>query len=122
MVSGHEYRTRRPDTWLLKLHLVVVPTRMKRVGARGEAVSGFQRSDREASFASWKATDLVVSVPRALTLPSSEHDVSDRRSGKTSEQPYDADQFVRCAACWCWFDRSNRVSTAAHRGPLAHLR
>jgi len=69
---------------------------------------------------SWKATGLVVSVPRALILPSSEHDVSHRRSGKTSEQPYDADQFVRCAACWCWFDRSNSVSAAAHRGPLPH--
>jgi hypothetical protein len=63
---------------------------------------------------------LVVAVLKAMTLPASEPDLSDRRSRKTSEQSYDADQFVRCAACWRWFDRSNRVSAAAHRGPLPH--
>jgi hypothetical protein len=51
-------------------------------------------------------------------------DMSDRRSFKTLEQSYeqsyDADQFVRCAACWRWFDQSNAVSAAAHRGPLPH--
>jgi hypothetical protein len=60
---------------------------------------------------------LVVSV---LNLPASEPDLSDRRCRKTSEQSYSADQFVRCAACWCWFDRSNAVSVSEHRGRLPH--
>jgi hypothetical protein len=34
----------------------------------------------------------------------------------TSEQS----QFVRCVACWRWFDRSNSVSVSEHRGPLPH--
>jgi hypothetical protein len=63
---------------------------------------------------------LVVSVLKATTLPASEPDLSDRRSRKTSELSYDVDQFVRCAACWCWFDRSNAVSVSEHRGPLPH--
>jgi hypothetical protein len=63
---------------------------------------------------------LVISVLKATTLPASEPDLSDRRSRKTSEPSYDADQFVRCAACWRWFDRSNAVSVSEHRGPLPH--
>jgi hypothetical protein len=66
-----------------------------------------------------RATGRVV-PECAPILPASEHDMSDRRSRKTSEQIYDADQFIRCAACWCWFDRSNSVSAAAHRGRLPH--
>jgi len=62
----------------------------------------------------------AASVPRAPTLPVSQPDMSDRRSRNTTEQSYDADQFVRCAACWCWFDRSNSAWVAAHRGPLPH--
>jgi hypothetical protein len=63
---------------------------------------------------------LVVSLLRDLTSPVSEPDMSDRRSGTPSEQLYDADQFVRCAMCWRWFDRSNPVSVAEHRGALPH--
>ena len=62
----------------------------------------------------------VVSVLKATTLTASEPDLSDRSSRKASEQSYNADQFVRCAACWCWFDRSNVVSASEHRGPLPH--
>jgi len=58
--------------------------------------------------------------PENPDLAASEPDMSDRRSRNSSEQSYDADQFVRCAACWCWFDRCNSVSAAAHRGPLPH--
>src|SRR5215472_6243899 len=68
----------------------------------------------------WKATGHDGGVPRALTLPASEPDMSDRRGRNTSQQSYDADQFVRCVACWCWFNRRNSVSAAAHRGPLPH--
>ena len=59
---------------------------------------------------------LVVSVLRALASLVLEPDMSDRRSYITSEQS----QFVRCAACWHWFDRTNSVSVAEHRGPLPH--
>jgi hypothetical protein len=36
------------------------------------------------------------------------------------ETVHDADQFVRCAICWRWFDRSNPLALAGHRGPLPH--
>jgi hypothetical protein len=63
---------------------------------------------------------LGVSVLKATNLPALGPDLSERRSRKTSEQSYDADQFVRCAACWRWFDRNNTVSVSEHRGPLPH--
>jgi hypothetical protein len=46
--------------------------------------------------------------------------MSDRRSQTSLEQSSDAHQFVRCAVCWDWFDRSNSASVAQHRGPLPH--
>jgi hypothetical protein len=58
---------------------------------------------------------LVVSLLRGSRARVSEPDMSD--SGwTTSEQS----QFVRCVACWRWFDRSNSVSVSEHRGPLPH--
>ena len=92
------------------------------VGPERDMARVLARSLRDlARTEAWLEGDRsVVSVPRALTLPASEPDVSDRRGRNTSEQSYDADQFVRCAACWCWFDRSNSMSAAAHRGPLPH--
>jgi len=62
----------------------------------------------------------IVSVLEATSLTALEPDLSDRSGRKASEQSYNADQFVRCAACWCWFDRSNVVSVSEHRGPLPH--
>jgi hypothetical protein len=61
-----------------------------------------------------------ISVPKAATSPLSDADMSDRRSNTSSQQAYDASQFVRCAACWGWFDRSNSVAVAQHRGPSPH--
>ncbi len=46
--------------------------------------------------------------------------MSDRRNYTTQQQVYDADQFIRSAVCWRWFDRSNSVSVAEHRGQLPH--
>lgn len=51
--------------------------------------------------------------------------MSDRRSDVVRSDPvgenvYDADQFVRCAVCWRWFDRSNALAAAGHCGPLPH--
>jgi hypothetical protein len=46
--------------------------------------------------------------------------MSDRQDCITKEKVYDAGQFVRCAACWRWFDRTNPVSVAEHRGPSPH--
>jgi hypothetical protein len=42
------------------------------------------------------------------------------RSHAVRESGHDADQFVRCAVCWRWFDRSNPLALAGHRGPLPH--
>lgn len=61
-----------------------------------------------------------VSVLKEATLTASEPELSDRSGRKALAQTYNADQFVRCAACWCWFDRTNVVSAAEHRGPLPH--
>jgi len=36
------------------------------------------------------------------------------------ESVHDVDQFVRCAVCWRWFDRSQPLALAGHRGPLPH--
>jgi hypothetical protein len=46
--------------------------------------------------------------------------MADHLSPTPSQQLHDADQFVRCAKCWRWFDRSNLVSVAQHRGLLPH--
>jgi hypothetical protein len=72
----------------------------------------------------WKAKGplLPIALLRAPTAPVREADMSDRRGLKSSEQSYDADRFVRCAACWRWFDRNNSVLMAEHRGPLPHPR
>jgi hypothetical protein len=74
----------------------------------------------------WKAKRLTctASLRRDLSCRGtsllSEPDMSDRRDCPTSEQVYDADQFVRCSVCWRWFSRSDPLSTAEHRGPLPH--
>jgi len=111
---SYEYRYAAARAFRKARALPVGPERdMARVLARG--LRDLARTE------AWLEGDRsVVSVPRALTLPVSQPDMSDRRSRNTTEQSYDADQFVRCAACWCWFDRSNSAWVAAHRGPLPH--
>jgi hypothetical protein len=61
-----------------------------------------------------------LTVPKAKTLPLSEADMSDRHSHTSLQPGYDTHQFVRCAVCWGWFDRSNPVAVAQHRGPPPH--
>jgi hypothetical protein len=46
--------------------------------------------------------------------------MSDRRSGETHGRAFEADNFARCNLCQEWFDRSNPLALAKHRGPLPH--
>jgi hypothetical protein len=46
--------------------------------------------------------------------------MSDRRARTTLDRTFDADNFARCPLCQRWFDRSNPLKVAEHRGWLPH--
>jgi len=46
--------------------------------------------------------------------------MSDRRVMEPEGLVFEADNFFRCALCQAWFDRSNPMALARHRGPLPH--
>jgi hypothetical protein len=46
--------------------------------------------------------------------------MSDRRTCNTRQQVHETNQFVRCGLCWRWFDRSDPLAAAEHRGALPH--
>lgn len=46
--------------------------------------------------------------------------MSDRRMGSIQERTFEADNFKRCPLCQGWFDRTDRLAVAEHRGPMPH--
>jgi hypothetical protein len=58
----------------------------------------------------------LLLLRRSRGYRQSEADMSESHSG--SQQVYDG--LVRCALCWAWFDRSNPLAVAQHRGPRPH--
>jgi hypothetical protein len=46
--------------------------------------------------------------------------MSDRRIHPTLGRTFEADNFKRCPLCQAWFDRSDRLAVAQHRGHLPH--
>jgi hypothetical protein len=38
----------------------------------------------------------------------------------TQNRPFDGDDMYRCRQCQRWFNRSDALSVAEHRGPLPH--
>jgi hypothetical protein len=45
--------------------------------------------------------------------------MADRRMG-TQHRTFNADNLARCPLCQKWFDRSDQVRLAEHRGALPH--
>lgn len=46
--------------------------------------------------------------------------MSDRRFLPSQDRTFEADNFTRCRLCQGWFDRSQPLAVARHRGPLPH--
>ena len=46
--------------------------------------------------------------------------MSDRRHYPVQARAFDAGSFTRCPRCQGWFDRSDRLAFAEHRGALPH--
>lgn len=46
--------------------------------------------------------------------------MSDRRFLPSRDRTFEADSFIRCLLCQAWFDRSQSLAVARHRGPLPH--
>lgn len=46
--------------------------------------------------------------------------MSDRRFLPSQDRTFEADNFIRCLLCQAWFDRSQPLAVARHRGPLPH--
>jgi hypothetical protein len=49
-----------------------------------------------------------------------EPDMSDHQICTAEQRTFDADSFVRCPLCQRWFDRSDPLALAEHRGSLPH--
>jgi Zn-finger nucleic acid-binding protein len=59
-----------------------------------------------------------ASKPAVPSVP--EADMSDRRNCSVQVRSFDAGSFARCPRCQGWFDRSDPLALAEHRGPLPH--
>jgi hypothetical protein len=46
--------------------------------------------------------------------------MSDRRNHPAQARAFDAENFARCPLCQGWFDRSDPLAVAEHRGSLPH--